>query len=54
MEFETLGDATGGPKLRLNWRRFSYAGKFVMTNTGKAIFRDGESREETSDDEVVG
>lgn len=43
MEFEVLGDAADGPTLRLDWQRFSYAGKFVMSNTGKAVAReDGE------------
>ena len=43
MEFEILGWPPDGPKLRLDHERFSYAGKFVMTNTGKAVARtDGE------------
>ncbi len=32
-----LGWPPEGPTLRLDHRRFSYAGKFVMSNTGKAI-----------------
>ena len=40
MEYELLGWPPDGPKLRLDYRRFSYAGKFVMTNTGKAVARD--------------
>ena len=43
MEYELLGWPPDGPKLRLDYRRFSYAGKFVMTNTGKAIARDPAS-----------
>ncbi|WP_436347730.1 GNAT family N-acetyltransferase [Natronorubrum sp. FCH18a] len=40
MEYELLGWPPDGPKLRLDYERFSYAGKFVMTNTGKAVARD--------------
>lgn len=40
MEFELLGWPPDGPKLELDWRRFSYAGKFVMTSTGKAVARE--------------
>lgn len=46
MELEVLGWPPDGPKLRLDYERFSYAGKFVMTNTGKAVVRtsgDGDS-----------
>ncbi|WP_049924025.1 GNAT family N-acetyltransferase [Halopiger djelfimassiliensis] len=39
-EYELLGWPPDGPKLRLDHERFSYAGKFVMTNTGKAVARD--------------
>lgn len=53
MEFETLGDATGGPPLRLDWQRFSYAGKFVMTNAGKGVFRAGEPGDGEFDESVV-
>ncbi len=44
VEYELLGWPPDGPKLRLDYKRFSYAGKFVMTNTGKAVARstDGE------------
>ncbi len=43
LECEILGWPPDGPKLRLDWERFSYAGKFVMTSTGKAVARmDGE------------
>lgn len=42
MEFELLGDPEGGPSLDLDHRRFAYAGKFVMSNTGKAVLRSGE------------
>lgn len=40
MEFELLGWADDGPTLRLDYERFSYAGKFVMSATGKAVVRD--------------
>jgi GNAT superfamily N-acetyltransferase len=39
MEFEVLGWPPNGPTLRLDYRRFAYAGKFVMSNTGKAVVR---------------
>jgi len=43
MEFDFLGWPADGPTLRLDWQEFSYAGKFVMSNTGKAVAReDGE------------
>lgn len=41
MEVELLGWADEGPTLDLDHRSFSYAGKFVMSNTGKAVLRDG-------------
>jgi GNAT superfamily N-acetyltransferase len=37
MEYVVLGWPPDGPQLRLHYERFSYAGKFVMTNTGKAV-----------------
>lgn len=37
VEFDLLGWPPDGPRLDLDHERFSYAGKFVMTNTGKAI-----------------
>ena len=40
MEFELLGWSEDGPTLRLDYEQFSYAGKFVMSNTGKAVVRD--------------
>jgi len=40
MEFALLGWPAAGPTLRLDFREFSYAGKFVMSNTGKAVVRD--------------
>lgn len=47
MEYVVLGWPPDGPKMRLDHEQFSYAGKFVMTNTGKAVVRervDGEDR----------
>jgi len=43
MEYVLLGWPEAGPTLTLDWRAFSYAGKFVMSNTGKAIVRSGEA-----------
>lgn len=40
MEFALLGWPEADPTLRLDFREFSYAGKFVMSNTGKAVARD--------------
>lgn len=39
MEFAVLGWPPDGPTLQLDYRRFSYAGKFVMSSTGKAVAR---------------
>ena len=41
MRYAVLGDPGDGPTLRLDWRVFSYAGKFVMSNTGKAVAYEG-------------
>jgi len=48
VEHELLGWPPDGPQLRLDHERFSYAGKFVMTNTGKAVARDA-----TADEPIV-
>lgn len=40
MDVAVCGWAEEGPTLDLDWRRFSYAGKFVMSNTGKAVVRE--------------
>jgi GNAT superfamily N-acetyltransferase len=50
MEFVVLGWPPDGPTLRLDWQRFSYAGKFVMSTTGKAVVRDPT---ETTDGEFA-
>ncbi len=43
LAFEFLGWPDEGPTLRLDYRSFAYAGKFVMSSTGKAVAReDGE------------
>jgi GNAT superfamily N-acetyltransferase len=43
MEFTLLGWSSEGPTLELDYRVFSYAGKFVMSSTGKAVARnDGD------------
>ena len=41
MDLELLGWPPDGPRLRLDHERFSYAGKFVIPNTGKAVVRPG-------------
>jgi len=46
MEFALLGWPPDGPTLELDYRTFSYAGKFVMSSTGKAVARE--------DDAVIG
>ena len=38
MAIRLLGDPDGGPPVLLNHSRFSYAGKFVMSSYGKALF----------------
>lgn len=45
VEFELLGWPPTGPTLRLDYRTFSYAGKFVMSTTGKAVIRASGDRE---------
>lgn len=39
MEFVVRGWPDDGATVRLDYRVFSYAGKFAMTNTGKAVVR---------------
>ena len=54
MERLVLGWPPDGPTLRLDYRRFSYAGKFVMSNTGKAVVRDeDEATDGEYDDDVL-
>ncbi|QIO22551.1 GNAT family N-acetyltransferase [Haloarcula sp. JP-L23] len=40
MEFALLGWPDDSHRLRLDYERFAYAGKFVMTSTGKAVVGD--------------
>lgn len=43
MQFECLGSEADGPTLRLDHTEFAYAGKFVMSSTGKtAVREDGD------------
>jgi GNAT superfamily N-acetyltransferase len=51
--FDVLGWPADGPKLRLDYRRFRYAGKFVMSNTGKAVARDPNADESGEYDAVL-
>jgi len=55
--YALLGWPADGPTLRLDHRRFAYAGKFVMSATGKAVaYRtsgDGEDSGDPSDPEAV-
>lgn len=54
MEAEVLGWPPDGPTLRLDYRRFSYAGKFVVSNTGKAVVHDPEEATDAEwDDDVL-
>jgi GNAT superfamily N-acetyltransferase len=50
MEYAVLGWPEEDPRLRLDYREFSYAGKFVMSSTGKAVVRDPEAEIGDSDD----
>ena len=45
MEFTVLGWPPEAPTLRLDFRTFAYAGKFVMSTTGKAVIRATTSHE---------
>lgn len=40
MDFEILGHPADGPTLDLDHERFAYAGKFVMSGSGKSVARD--------------
>ncbi|PSQ17505.1 GNAT family N-acetyltransferase [Halobacteriales archaeon QS_8_69_26] len=42
LDLELLGWPPDGPTLRLDYREFSYAGKFVMSSTGKAVAREND------------
>jgi GNAT superfamily N-acetyltransferase len=43
-----LGWPPDGPRLRLDHRRFAYAGKFVMSATGKAVLLDPDGADADS------
>lgn len=47
MDFQILGWADAEPTLDLDHREFPYAGKFIMTNTGKAVARGDPSHNES-------
>jgi GNAT superfamily N-acetyltransferase len=60
MEYELLGCPPDGPTLRLDHERFSYAGKFVMSSTGKAVVREDKEllaaiafNEDRTDDSIL-
>jgi GNAT superfamily N-acetyltransferase len=40
MEYAVCGWPEDGPTLRLDYREFAYAGKFVMSQSGKAVARE--------------
>lgn len=42
MEYAFLGNAASGVTLRLDYRAFAYAGKFVVSDTGKAVLRTAD------------
>lgn len=50
MEFALLGWPEDGPTLRLDHEQFSYAGKFVMSTTGKAVVRANPATSSDPDD----
>ena len=50
MDVTLLGWPAEGPTLRLDYREFSYAGKFVMSNTGKAVVHDPEPAPDREND----
>ncbi|MFB6293157.1 MAG: GNAT family N-acetyltransferase, partial [Halonotius sp.] len=63
MEFALLGWPAADPTLRLDYRRFSYAGKFVTGGTGVAVIRreaggsataTAEKTTEANDDDSTG
>jgi len=56
MEFALLGWAEADPTVRLDYRRFSYAGKFVTGGTGVAVIRGGNdgSATATGDNSIDG
>ena len=53
MEFALLGWPAADPTLRLDYRRFSYAGKFVTGGTGVASIRRATPASATSTAEAT-
>jgi len=53
MEYALVGWPEDGPQLRLDHREFSYAGKFVMSNTGKAVVR-ADGTDGSCDGDILG
>ena len=53
MEFALLGWPAADPTLRLDYRRFSYAGKFVTGGTGVAVIRRETAASATATDEAT-
>jgi len=51
MDVALLGWPPDAPTLRLDYRRFAYAGKFVLGSTGKAVVADGSRTEATTYDD---
>ncbi|WP_227376142.1 GNAT family N-acetyltransferase [Haladaptatus halobius] len=51
MEYAILGWPEDEPTLRLDHEWFSYAGKFVMSNTGKAVVREEQDGADSEDDD---
>jgi len=54
MEYAVCGWPDDGPTLDLDYRVFAYAGKFVMSSTGKAVARKESATETERDDDIVG
>jgi GNAT superfamily N-acetyltransferase len=46
MEYAVCGWPADEPTLRLDYHDFAYAGKFVMSSTGKAVVRDSQEATE--------
>ena len=54
MEYALDGWPADEPTLRLDYHDFAYAGKFVMSSTGKAVVRDPrEATDGEWDDEII-
>ncbi|HET7324068.1 MAG TPA: GNAT family N-acetyltransferase, partial [Halococcus sp.] len=54
MEYAVCGWPTDGPTLRLDYRKFAYAGKFVMSQTGKAVvYEPGRTVESEFEEDII-